>query len=53
MLNHEGEEAGVLVDGRLELTVGSETYVLERGDSYYFEATSRTVFAIPTMCRHA
>ena len=28
MLMHEGEEAGMLVEGRLELTVGSETYVL-------------------------
>ena len=42
MLNHEGE-AGVLVDGRLELTVGSETYVLERGAATISRATSRTV----------
>ena len=38
MLNHEGEEAGVLVDGRLELTVGGEVFTLECGDSYYFES---------------
>ncbi|MBN0329064.1 cupin domain-containing protein, partial [Pseudomonas aeruginosa] len=47
MLNHEGEEAGVLVDGRLELTVGSETYVLERGDSYYFESNKPHRFRNP------
>ncbi|MBH9385839.1 cupin domain-containing protein [Pseudomonas aeruginosa] len=47
MLNHEGEEAGVLVDGRLELTVGSETYVLERGASYYFESNKPHRFRNP------
>ena len=47
MLNHEGEEAGVLVDGRLELTVGSEVYVLESGDSYYFESTQPHRFRNP------
>ncbi|MEK1940752.1 MAG: helix-turn-helix domain-containing protein, partial [Pseudomonas sp.] len=36
MLTHEGEESGLLVDGRLELTVGNEIYILESGDSYYF-----------------
>ncbi|MBU3058890.1 cupin domain-containing protein [Pseudomonas indica] len=38
MYAHEGEEAGILVEGRLELTVGSEVYILEAGDSYYFES---------------
>lgn len=47
MLNHEGEEAGVLVEGRLELTVGSEVYVLESGDSYYFESTQPHRFRNP------
>ena len=47
MLNHEGEEAGVLVDGRLELTVGSEVFVLESGDSYYFESTQPHRFRNP------
>ncbi|WP_122625801.1 cupin domain-containing protein, partial [Pseudomonas viridiflava] len=37
MLTHEGEETGILVEGRLELVVGLETFVLEAGDSYYFE----------------
>ena len=47
MLNHEGEEAGVLVDGRLELTVGNEVFVLESGDSYYFESTKPHRFRNP------
>ena len=47
MLNHEGEEAGVLVEGRLELTVGSEIFILESGDSYYFESTKPHRFRNP------
>jgi len=47
MLNHEGEEAGILVSGRLELTVGSETFILESGDSYYFESPKPHRFRNP------
>ncbi len=47
MLNHEGEETGVLVEGRLELTVGNETFVLECGDSYYFESNKPHRFRNP------
>ncbi|MBF7728706.1 cupin domain-containing protein [Pseudomonas sp. N040] len=47
MLNHEGEEAGVLVSGRLELTVGAELFILETGDSYYFESTRPHRFRNP------
>jgi len=36
MLRHEGEEGGVVVRGRIELTVGGETRVLAPGDAYYF-----------------
>lgn len=39
MLRHEGEEAGVVIRGRIEVTVGSESRVLERGDAYYFPST--------------
>ncbi|WP_426415622.1 cupin domain-containing protein [Aestuariirhabdus sp. LZHN29] len=39
MLNHEGEEAGVVIEGRLELTVGIEVSILEVGDCYYFDST--------------
>lgn len=47
MLNHDGEEAGMLVDGRLELTVGNEVFVLESGDSYYFESNRPHRFRNP------
>ncbi len=51
MLTHEGEESGMLVEGQLELTVGSEIFVLEAGDGYYFQRTTphrfRNPFAVP------
>ncbi|WP_120994376.1 cupin domain-containing protein [Stutzerimonas urumqiensis] len=47
MLVHEGEEAGMLIEGRLELTVNGQTYVLETGDSYYFESSKPHRFRNP------
>ena len=39
MLTHEGEESGVVVRGRIEVTVGGTKAVLEPGDAYYFDST--------------
>ena len=36
MLTHVGEEGGVVVRGRIELTVGSERRILGPGEAYYF-----------------
>ena len=36
MLAHRGEEAGVVIRGRIELTVGGATRVLSPGEAYYF-----------------
>jgi transcriptional regulator with XRE-family HTH domain len=36
MLRHQGEEGGIVVRGRIELTVGGETRLLGPGDAYYF-----------------
>ncbi|MBS68334.1 MAG: XRE family transcriptional regulator [Pseudomonas sp.] len=47
MLSHQGEEAGMLVEGRLELTVNGQVYVLESGDSYYFESSKPHRFRNP------
>ncbi|MEN0104881.1 MAG: cupin domain-containing protein [Pseudomonas sp.] len=47
MLTHEGEESGLLVNGRLELTVNGEIYILESGDSYYFESSKPHRFRNP------
>ncbi|KPK60992.1 MAG: XRE family transcriptional regulator [Gammaproteobacteria bacterium SG8_31] len=38
MLSHEGEEGGVVVKGRVEVTVGGSKRVLEPGDAYYFDS---------------
>jgi transcriptional regulator with XRE-family HTH domain len=38
-LEHSGEEGGVVIRGRLELTVGSERHVLGPGDAYYFDSS--------------
>jgi transcriptional regulator with XRE-family HTH domain len=38
MLAHRGEEAGVVVRGRIELTVGGATRVLAPGEAYYFSS---------------
>lgn len=38
MISQPGEESGVIIRGRLELTVGSERRVLEAGEAYYFSS---------------
>jgi transcriptional regulator with XRE-family HTH domain len=38
MLEHEGEEGGVILTGRLEVTVGEATRILGAGDAYYFDS---------------
>ena len=35
---HQGEEVGYVIEGRLELIVGSRTYVLNAGDSFNFRS---------------
>src|SRR5271155_2361674 len=39
MLTHAGEEGGVIVKGRIELTVGGDTRLLGAGDAYYFKSS--------------
>ncbi len=38
MLVHEGEEGGVIVAGRVEVTVGDQARVLGPGEAYYFDS---------------
>jgi transcriptional regulator with XRE-family HTH domain len=38
-LEHSGEEGGVVIRGRIEITVGSERHVLGPGDAYYFDSS--------------
>jgi transcriptional regulator with XRE-family HTH domain len=37
--SHQAQEGGVVVQGKLLITVGTETRVLEKGDAYYFDST--------------
>lgn len=37
-LAHEGEEGGIILSGRLEVTVDGERRILGPGDAYYFES---------------
>ena len=39
LYTHEAEEAGIVVSGHIELTVGEETRVLGPGDAYIFDST--------------
>jgi len=39
MLTHAGEEGGVIVRGKIEVTVGGEARVLGVGDAYYFKSS--------------
>ena len=38
MLSHEGEEAGVIVRGQVEITVAGQCETLGAGDGYYFNS---------------
>ena len=51
-LAHEGEEGGVVISGRLEVTVEDERRVLGPGDAYYFESRRPHRFRCvgPTPC---
>ena len=38
MLSHQGEEAGLVVKGRLQLEVSGRRYDLKPGDAYFFDS---------------
>ena len=38
MLSHDAEEGGVILSGRLEVTVGNKVQVLTAGDAYRFNS---------------
>lgn len=37
-LTHEGEECGIILKGRLQVTVGEQRRILSVGDAYYFKS---------------
>ncbi len=38
MLSHDSEEGGIVLSGRIEVTVGDQQRVLGPGDGYYFDS---------------
>jgi transcriptional regulator with XRE-family HTH domain len=46
-MTHEGEECGIILSGRLEVTVGDETSILSKGDAYYFKSNQPHQFRNP------
>lgn len=38
LYSHEAEEAGIVLEGQIEITVGSESRVLHKGDGYHFNS---------------
>ncbi len=47
MLSHQAHEGGVVIRGRLEITVGSQRHVLGPGDAYYFDSRTPHRFRNP------
>ncbi len=39
MLQHSGEECGIVLSGSLEVTVGTERRILQAGEAYYFNSS--------------
>jgi transcriptional regulator with XRE-family HTH domain len=45
-LRHAGEEGGVVIRGRIELTVGDRRRILGPGDAYYFQSSTPHRFRV-------
>lgn len=46
-LSHDGEECGIILSGRLQVTVGEQTAILTEGDAYYFKSDQPHQFRNP------
>lgn len=47
VLQHDGEECGYVLEGQLELTVGTETHILGKGDSFFFYSNTPHAYRNP------
>lgn len=47
LLSHAGEEAGIVVQGRIEITVGDQVKILSPGDGYLFDSREPHRFRNP------
>ena len=45
--HHQGEEAGVVLQGQLELQIGDQTFLLKAGDSFGFPSTTPHRYSNP------
>jgi transcriptional regulator with XRE-family HTH domain len=39
LVTHKGEECGYVIKGKIEVRLGEEKYILEEGDSIYFQSS--------------
>ncbi len=46
-MTHEGEECGIILKGRLRVTVGDDIATLTAGDAYYFKSSQPHTFENP------
>ena len=46
-ITHEGEECGIILAGRLQVTVGDQSAILRAGDAYYFKSSQPHNFHNP------
>jgi len=46
-ITHDGEECGIVLRGRLEVTVAGQSAVLRPGDAYYFRSSQPHHFRNP------
>jgi transcriptional regulator with XRE-family HTH domain len=46
-ITHEGEECGLILKGRLQVTVGEQSAILRAGDAYYFRSSLPHSFVNP------
>ena len=46
--DHQGEEAGIVLEGQLELTIDNKQYILEAGDSFSFKSQLKHRYANPS-----
>jgi len=46
-ITHEGEECGLILSGRLQVTVGDQSAILRTGDAYYFRSSQPHSFMNP------
>lgn len=44
LVNHDGEECGYIIKGKMKLIFDTNEYILEEGDSFYFDSNVNHVY---------